>query len=94
MEIMWWEMLRVMGLAFIQITVYAMVSRARNRNSRVYHLIVSSFSHLIFFLTFRELVLGEMSLQLIIPYCVGAVSGSLFGAELSRIIEERIGAKV
>ena len=70
-----------------------MVSRSRNRDNMTYHAICSVFSNGIWFLTMRELVLADLTLWLIVPYIVGTVSGSIFGAKVSMRIEKLIGAK-
>jgi uncharacterized membrane protein YfcA len=79
-------------LAFIQNVTFSLVSRARNRNSMTYHAVASVFSNGVWFLTFRELVTRDMEFVLFIPYCIGTVIGSLFGAGLSMRIERMIGA--
>lgn len=81
------------ALAFVQNTSFTIVSRARNRDNMTYHAIASIFSNGIWFLTFRMLVTADMSFLLFIPYCVGTVSGSLWGAKLAIFIEQKIGAK-
>lgn len=80
-------------LAFTQNVAFTMVSRSRNRSSMTYHAICSVFSNGIWFLTMRELVLADLTYYLLIPYIVGTVSGSLFGAKVSMGIEKIIGAK-
>lgn len=81
------------GLAFIQNTSFSLVSRARNRNHMGYHAVASVLSNGIWFLTFRILVIEDMSFMLFIPYCVGTVLGSLFGAKVSMWVEKKIGAE-
>lgn len=56
-------------------------------------MIASVFSNGIWFLTFRQLILAEMSFMLFIPYTIGTVSGSLCGAKLSMWIEKKVGAE-
>jgi uncharacterized membrane protein YfcA len=84
--------LYVVMLAFFQNVAFTLVSRARNRDKFLYHAIASMLSNGVFFLTFRELVLGDMGWGLFLPYLVGTVSGSLFGAKLALKIEAAIGA--
>lgn len=80
-------------LAFAQNVAFSLVSRARNRNNWLYHLIAAICSNIIWFATFRVLVINDMTWLLLIPYTVGTVSGSLAGARVSQAIEKVIGAK-
>lgn len=82
----------ILVLAFIQNVSFTIVSRSRNRSSFKYHMVASVFSNGIWFLTFRQLVLSDMSLWLFLPYTVGTVAGSLSGAKLSMWIENKLGA--
>ena len=85
--------LTLLVLAFAQNVSFTMVSRSRNRDNMTYHAICSLFSNGIWFLTMRELVLADLTWWLFIPYVVGTVSGSIFGAKVSIAIENAIGAK-
>lgn len=69
-----------------------MVSRSRNRDNMTYHIIASLFSNSLWLLTLRELVLAELEIWLLIPYALGTVCGSVFGAKLSMRIEKWLGA--
>ena len=80
-------------LAYIQNISFSIVSRARNRDNQAYHMVAAVFSNLIWFATFRILVIADMSWVLFIPYGIGTVAGSLTGAKLSMWIEKKIGAK-
>lgn len=80
-------------LAFVQNVSFTVVSRSRNRSSFTYHMIASVFSNGIWFLTFRQLLLADMSFTLFAPYTVGTVAGSLSGAKLSMWIEAKVGAE-
>ena len=80
-------------LAYIQNISFSIVSRARNRDNQAYHMIAAVFSNLIWFATFRILVIADMDWVLFIPYGIGTVAGSLTGAKLSMWIEKKIGAK-
>ncbi len=80
-------------LAFIQNVSFTLVSRARNRDNTWYHMICSIFSNGVWFTTFGVLVNANMSWLLFIPYLIGTVSGSLFGAKVAIWIENKIGAK-
>jgi len=82
----------IMLLAFTQNISFSVVSRSRNRNSLKYHLIAAVFSNGVWFLTFRQLVLSEMTFALFIPYTIGSVAGSLVGQKLSMWIEKLMGA--
>ena len=86
------RMLTILLLAFGQNTSFTILSRSRNRSSFAYHLIAAVFSNGIFFITFRQLVLSEVTWQLFVPYTIGTVAGSLLGAKLSMWIEVRLGA--
>lgn len=85
--------LTILLLAFAQNVSFTIVSRSRNRSSFRYHMLASVFSNGIWFLTFRQLILAEMTYVLFIPYTLGTVAGSLCGAKVSMWIERRIGAR-
>lgn len=85
--------INILLLAFAQNVAFTMVSRSRNRDSMAYHAICSVFSNGIWFVTMHHLVTAELSPVLIVPYVIGTVAGSLFGAKTSIIIEKAIGAK-
>lgn len=87
------QMLIILLLAFWQNVSFTIVSRSRNRSSFTYHMIASAFSNGIWFLTFRQLILSEMSWLLFVPYTLGTVAGSLSGAKLSMWIERKINAQ-
>ena len=84
--------LTILGLAFVQNVSFSIVSRSRNRDNIRYHIIAATFSNSIWFLTFRQLVLADMSFMLFIPYCLGTVAGSVFGVKISMLIEKLLGA--
>jgi hypothetical protein len=84
--------LKILGLAFIQNISFSIVSRSRNRDNKKYHIIASLFSNSIWFLTFRELILGDMNYYLFIPYVIGTVIGSSYGMTISMKIEKWLGA--
>jgi hypothetical protein len=84
--------LKILGLAFIQNISFSIVSRSRNRNNKRHHIIAALFSNSIWFLTFRELILGEMNYLLFIPYVIGTVLGSTYGMTISMKIEKWLGA--
>lgn len=82
----------ILLLAFLQNVTFSIVSRSRNRDNFAYHTIAAIGSNLVWFVTFRELVLSEMNLILAIPYTAGTVAGSLLGAKISMRIERWLGA--
>ena len=87
-----YTMIKILGLAFIQNISFSIVSRSRNRDNKKYHIIAALFSNSIWFLTFRELILGEMNYILFIPYVIGTVIGSTYGMTISMKIEKYLGA--
>lgn len=87
------KVLIILGLSFLQNVSFTVVSRSRNRSSFKYHMIASIFSNGIWFLTFRQLLLSDMSFVLFVPYTIGTVLGSLSGAKLSMWIENKVGAR-
>ena len=86
------SVLKIFFLAIIQNVSFSVVSRSRNRDNKKYHIIASLFSNSIWFLTFRELILGDMNFLLFIPYVIGTVVGSVYGMSISMYIEKKIGA--
>ena len=84
--------LYIISLAFMQNVSFTMVSRARNRNNMTYHAICSVASNGLWFLTMHHLVVADLSYWLAVPYIIGTVCGSLFGAKVSMKIEKLIGA--
>lgn len=87
------QIIYILFLAFIQNVSFSVVSRSRNRDNIKYHIIASFFSNSIWFLTFRELVLSDMSFLFFLPYCVGTVFGSVFGVKISMKIEKLLNAQ-
>lgn len=85
--------LLLMALAYAQNITFSLVSRARNRDNMTYHAIAAIGSNLVWFMTFRQLVVADMSWLLLLPYTVGTVAGSLTGAKVSMWIETWLGAK-
>jgi uncharacterized membrane protein YfcA len=57
-----------------------------------YHIIASTFSNGIWYLTFRELVLADMTLILFVPYIIATVAGSVTGAKVSIWVERKLEA--
>jgi len=87
-----WLLLLV--LAFFQNVAFSLVSRARNRDNMWYHAIASIASNGIWFACMGILVVYDFTWLLFIPYLIGTVCGSLFGAKVSMKIEKIIGAEV
>ena len=85
-------MIFILALAFIQNVSFTMVSRSRNRNNMTYHAICSVFSNGIWFATMHYLVATNLNWLMAIPYIIGTVAGSLFGAKISMKIEKILGA--
>ena len=88
------EIFLLMGAAFIQNISFTMVSRARNRDSKVYHSICSVFSNGLWFLTMGIIIRSQVDgidLTLALPYVFGTVCGSVVGADISIGIEKRFG---
>ncbi len=85
-------MLIVLLLAFVQNVSFSMVSRSRNRDNMTYHAVCSVFSNGLWFLTMHQLVVADLSYLLAVPYIIGTVAGSIFGAKVSMRIEKLIGA--
>lgn len=85
-------LLKILVLAFIQNISFTIVSRSRNRGNKKYHMIAALFSNSIWFLTFRELVQGDMNLMLFVPYVIGTIAGSTYGMTISMKIEKILGA--
>ncbi len=84
--------LLIIFLAFIQNVSFSLVSRARNRSNMAYHATASVLSNGLWFLTMHHLVVADLSYWLAVPYIIGTVAGSLFGANVSMKIEKAIGA--
>lgn len=89
----WMLMLTVCALSFGQNITFTLVSRSRNRDNLSYHLVASLLSNGVWFLTFRQLVISDMTFTLFIPYTVGTVSGSLTGQKIAMVIESWLGIK-
>ena len=87
-----YAIVKILVLAFIQNISFSIVSRSRTRDNKRYHLIASLFSNSIWFLTFRELIMGDMNYVLFIPYVVGTMIGSTCGMTISMKIEKWLGA--
>ena len=87
------SIISLIALAFIQNVSFTLVSRARNRDHTLSHIAASIFSNGIWFATMGVLVKNDMTIYLFIPYLLGTVPGSLFGAKVAMKIEKFTGAK-
>ena len=87
-----WSLVKIFLLAIGQNIANSIVSRSRNRDNRTFHVIASLFSHSLWFLSFRELVIGEMNLLLFVPYMIGSILGSTAGVSISMRIERWMNA--
>lgn len=86
------EFLVVLSLAFASSLSFTMVSRSRNRSHFVYHMIASVGSNTLWFFTFRQLVMQNMTAALVMPFVAGTTFGSLAGAWVSMKVERWLGA--
>lgn len=78
-------------LAYCQNVSFSVVSRSRNRNSKLYHFIAAIFSNGVWFITMKYLIVSkDMTFQLFIPYTAGTVLGSTSGQALSMWIEKKL----
>ena len=82
----------IVPLAFAQNVAFSLVSRARNRNNTNYHIVAATLSNAVWFMTFNKLVALGMSWLLFVPYTIGTVTGSVYGANVSMKIEKWLGA--
>jgi len=91
-QIMLLPMLTILVLAFIQNISFSLVSRSRNRDNMRFHIIASGLSNTIWFLTFKQLIMTDMSLMVLPAYMIGTISGSVLGVKISMKIENWLGA--
>lgn len=89
---MLYNIIKILLLSFIQNISFTLVSRSRNRDNKQFFIVSSLFSNSIWFFTFRELILADMGLELLIPYMVGSLLGSIFGMNVSMRIEKMLNA--
>ena len=82
----------IMALAFIQNISFSLVSRSRNRDNMKYHIIASGFSNTNWFMTFKQLIMTDMSYYVLPFYMIGTIAGSVFGVKISMRIERWLGA--
>lgn len=85
------SVLVMMVMAFCQSVAFSIVSRSRNRNSKLYHFIAAIFSNGVWFATLKYLaVTHSMTWDLFIPYTIGTVGGSVSGQAISMWIEKKL----
>lgn len=78
----------LMALSYLSSASYSMVSRSAVRNSALYHAIAILLSNIFFYSVLHRLKIGNLSLQLLLPYTLATVMGSLTGVRLSMKFEE------
>lgn len=84
----------MMIMAYCQNLSFTLVSRARNRSSKAYHLVAAVLSNFTWFVTAKYLIVTQgMTWTLMVPYTVATVAGSLTGQTVSMKIEKLLGAK-
>lgn len=86
------EYLYILILAFFQNVAFSVVSRSRNRDNITYHILAAIASNVVWYMTFRLLILNNMDYVMLIPYTIGTVSGSVFGVKLSMRVETWLNA--
>lgn len=81
----------MMVMAFAQNVSFSIVSRSRNRDSKLYHFIAAIFSNGVWFMTMKYLIVTQnMTWLLFIPYTIGTVGGSVTGQTISMWIEKKL----
>ncbi len=83
--------LALMGLAYLSNVTYSGVSRSAVRNSALYHACTLFLSNIVFYSVLYRLKLGNLSVELFVPYTVATVFGSISGAKISAKIEAYFG---
>lgn len=85
--------LAILALAFLQNVTFSIVSRSRNRDHRLYHVSASVLSNVTWFLTFKQLLIHELSWAIFPFYIVGTTLGSEWGRVISMRIERALFAR-
>ncbi len=81
----------MMVMAFAQNVSFSIVSRSRNRDSKLYHFIAAIFSNGVWFMTMKYLIVTQnMTWLLFVPYTIGTVGGSVTGQAISMWIEKKL----
>lgn len=84
----------MMLMAYAQNLSFTLVSRARNRSSKAYHIVAAVLSNFTWFITAKYLIVTQgMTWMLMVPYTVATVAGSVTGQTVSMRIEKWLGAK-
>lgn len=87
----WISILVMTVMAFCLSVSFSIVSRSRNRDSKLYHFVAAIFSNGVWFMTLKYLaVTHSMTWDLFIPYTIGTVSGSVTGQAISMWIEKKL----
>jgi uncharacterized membrane protein YjjB (DUF3815 family) len=85
----------MMIMAFFQNVSFSIVSRSRNRDSKLYHFIAAIGSNGVWFMTMKYLIVShDMTWVLFIPYTIGTVTGSVTGQAISMWLEKKLGIGV
>lgn len=71
------EILILFALVIMQNASFTLVSRARNSNSLLYHLIASVLSNGLWLLVIRQVVMNLESTTMMVTYLIAAVIGSI-----------------
>ncbi len=82
----------VLGTVFMQIS-FSLISRARQRDNALYHLLASMCSNgSWFFVLHMVATMAKGDLRLFVPYAVGTAIGAFIGAWFAMLIELKVGA--
>lgn len=84
--------INILVLSTVQNIAFTILSRSRNRDNIYYHAVASIVANTLYFLIFRELVLSEMGIDLLLAYILGTTIGSIGGGKFSMWFEQIIGA--
>ncbi len=72
---------------------FALVSRARNRNNALFHLVAAMCSNgMWFFVLHLVATMAKNDFRLFIPYAIGTAIGGLIGVRIAMFIERNVGA--
>ena len=86
-EAMFKSLLTVIGLGLLQSFFYAIATRASARGSNWYIVVAGLLGGVTFYINAAYLMSHQMPMQLIVPYVLSTVLGSVTGAFFSMIIE-------
>lgn len=82
----------ILFLSTVQNIAFTILSRSRNRDNISYHAMASVVANTLYFLIFKQLMLSDMGILLLIAYITGTTIGSITGAKFSMWFETIIGA--